>query len=249
MADHHRPPGPSHAPGLTELSRMRRRATQHLLARVRGMSAAAWSAPSDLPGWTRGHVVAHLALNAEALAGALHGVLSGTPRALYRSPADRDADIDLLAASPPPQVLDRLEAGCEAFEQVVAQMPSHAWQGTVERVPQGPTFEVTALPLMRLREVELHHADLGAGYSPRAFEADFAVVLVESLVSRLAAGPAVRLAATDLEREWTVGDPAASGPETYVRGTAADLGWWLSGRGDGTRLSVLSGALPRVEPW
>ena len=47
--------------------------------------------------------------------------------------------------------------------------------------------------------------------------------------------------ATDLGRLWSVGAEAP-----VVEGTAADLGWWLTGRGAGEGLSTDGGRLPRL---
>ena len=48
-------------------------ASNRVIRTVDGLDGDDWSAPSLLPGWTRAHVVAHLALNAEAMSRALHG--------------------------------------------------------------------------------------------------------------------------------------------------------------------------------
>jgi maleylpyruvate isomerase len=58
------------------------------------------------------------------------------------------------------------------------------------------------------------------------------------------AGPFV-VRATDLGREWTVGE--GSGPT--VTGTGGALGWWLTGRGSGEGLASDAEALPRLGPW
>ena len=50
-----------------------------LVRTVDGFTGDDWSLPTGLPGWTRAHVVAHLALNAEGLVGALGGVVAGEP--------------------------------------------------------------------------------------------------------------------------------------------------------------------------
>src|SRR4051795_2630207 len=47
---------------------------QRLLLSVDSLRGEAWHAASVLPGWTRAHVASHLALNAEALAGAVDGL-------------------------------------------------------------------------------------------------------------------------------------------------------------------------------
>src|SRR4029079_17152559 len=51
-------------------------------------------APSLCEGWTRGHVVSHLARNADGLARAAAGVLDGSRASMYDSQEARDADID-----------------------------------------------------------------------------------------------------------------------------------------------------------
>src|SRR6185312_14462807 len=64
---------------------------------VDALGADALAAPSLLPGWTRAHVVAHVALNGDALAGVLDAVLREEPVAMYESDEKRDSDIDELA--------------------------------------------------------------------------------------------------------------------------------------------------------
>ena len=45
-------------------------------------------------GWTRAHVLSHIARNADALGNLVSWAVTGTPRAMYDSPDDRDADIE-----------------------------------------------------------------------------------------------------------------------------------------------------------
>ena len=52
-------------------------ATRRLVRTADGLSDDQYAEPSALPGWTRAHVLAHLALNAEGLAGALTGIVEG----------------------------------------------------------------------------------------------------------------------------------------------------------------------------
>ncbi len=84
---------------------------ERLVRTVDGLADADYAAPSALPGWTRAHVVAHLALNAEGLAGALRGVLAGQAVPMYSSQERRDADIEELAQAEPAELRERLLAG------------------------------------------------------------------------------------------------------------------------------------------
>jgi maleylpyruvate isomerase len=97
---------------------------------------------------------------------------------------------------------------------------------------------------MRRTEVEVHHADLGLGYTADAWPGD----LVEHLMRRrhrelTAAGTALRWRAADTGATWATGD----GPE--VTGSAADIVWWLLGRGSGARLACSDPSLPDLGRW
>ena len=97
---------------------------------------------------------------------------------------------------------------------------------------------------MRLREVEIHHADLEAGYSRVDWPPRFCEILLASMTKREWA-ESFRVAPTDLDGTWTYGE--GDGPT--VSGTAADLGWWLTGRGSGEGLTSDRGELPKVGAW
>ncbi|KIX77423.1 mycothiol maleylpyruvate isomerase, partial [Streptomyces sp. MBRL 601] len=69
-------------------------ATARLLTVAGTLDDAALAEPSRLPGWTRGHVLSHLARNADALL----NVMAGRP--MYASAEARDADIEAGATLP-----------------------------------------------------------------------------------------------------------------------------------------------------
>jgi maleylpyruvate isomerase len=218
--------------------------TQRLVRTVDSLPDDAFGEPSGLPDWTRGHVVAHLTLNAEGLAGALTGLIQGEPTPMYRSQDSRDDDIDKLAAAEPSELRDRLLAATTGFADAVAAVPDDAWGTPIERVPGGPTFRAGAVPGMRLREVEIHHADLDAGYSHADWSPRFCEILLVAMTKREWNEP-FRVAPTDLDGTWSYGD--GEGPT--VSGTASDLGWWLTGRGSGEGLTSDRGELPKVGAW
>ena len=222
-------------------------ATDRLLATVGRLTAADLAAPSLLPGWSRAHVVAHLTLNAEGLAGAVRGVTTDRRVPMYASSAARDDDIDVLAASDPAALAPRLREACAALASALHDLPPERAATTVERTPgSGPSYTAGDVPLLRLREVEIHHVDLDAGYAPADWPVDFTEALLES-ESRRPMATGFTIHAVDLDRSWPVGAAAASGP--VVSGAAADLGWWLTGRGTGDTLTSDRGDLPPVETW
>jgi len=224
-----------------------RTASQRLLRTVDALTDAEYAEASLLPGWSRSHVVAHLALNAEALAGCLRGAAQGDEVTMYASDAARDADIAELAQRPPRQVRDRLFSGSSELTAALAELPDSALDVVIARTPGSDrTFEAAEVAMMREHEVEIHHADLGATFTP----ADWPVEFAGRLITRMAARPhptGFQAHASDLDRTWQCGGHDVSGPT--VSGAAAALGWWLTGRGSGDGLSVDDGQLPQIEGW
>ncbi|MDO9457950.1 maleylpyruvate isomerase family mycothiol-dependent enzyme [Nocardioides sp.] len=216
-------------------------ATRRLVRTVDGLDDAAYAEPSLLPGWSRAHLVAHLALNAEALAAALHGVVAGQPVPMYAGTEARDADIEALSRARPTVLRSRLYGAVTDLTEALAALPDDRLDVLVERTPGSDrTFVAGDVAAMRLREVEIHHVDLATGYTASDWPEAFAVLVVGQLGPR--AGGAT-LVATDVGRTWQ------GGPGTpTVSGTAAHLGWWLSGRGRGEGLTS-DGVMPGIEAW
>jgi maleylpyruvate isomerase len=225
-------------------------ADRALVRTVDRLDDAAWAAPSLLPGWTRAHVVAHLALNAEGLAGVLHGAHLGQPRPMYASAEARDSDIDELAGAAPAELRERFLAATATFAQALAAMHADDWDGRFERSPGGPDFALVSVALMRVREVEIHHADLDAGYTAADWPEGFRTLLLDSMTKRRYPTPFV-VRPTDLDGTWEYGDPGARavGPVPVVTGPSAAAGWWLTGRGSGEGLTSDTTELPEVERW
>jgi maleylpyruvate isomerase len=215
-------------------------ATRRLVRTVDALPDQAYAEPSGLPDWTRAHVVAHLALNAEALAGALTGVVEGRQVAMYRSQEARDGDIESLASAGAAVLRTRLLGACTDLADAIDAVPDDEAETVIERVPGGRTFRVAEVPWMRLREVEIHHADLDAGYDRAQWPVPFAVRLLDSVPGRDPGAGPFCVRATDLDRTWACG---VGGP--VVSGTACDLAWWLTGR-PATGLTCEGGELPRI---
>lgn len=219
-----------------------RDATRRLLRTVDHLSDDEYAAASLLPRWTRAHLIAHLALNAQALAEALLGVVAGEPVAMYPSPERRDSDIEALSTATPTSLRDRLLGSSTDLTDALEALPGDSLDTVIERTPGSDrTFTAGDVALMRLSEVEIHHADLGASFAHANWPTTFAERLINSMAGRpFASGFTAR--ATDLDREWQCGD---GGP--IVTGTAAELGWWMSGRGTGEGLTSDDGVVPGIE--
>ncbi|MCW2754625.1 MAG: hypothetical protein JWQ32_2036 [Marmoricola sp.] len=218
---------------------------QRAVRTVDSLTDAQWAEPSLLPHWTRAHVIAHLALNAAGLARALEGLLEDERVPIYPSNESRNADIEALATRRVSDIRDCYFAATQHFRTIAGALHEEHWAETVLRLPQGPEWPARSLIAARRQEVEVHHADLGMAYTARDWPPDFTLWLIDRTTGAhadSADSPGFAIRATDLDRSWQVG---AAEPE--VAGTAADLAWWLIGRGH-SGLST-AGNLPALGPW
>lgn len=224
-------------------------ATDRLLSAVAALDNAAVTEPSRLPGWTRGHVLAHLARNADALVNVLEG------RPMYVSGDARDADIERDAPRPLKTQLADVRDSANGFQD--AASVSQDWSRTVE-LRNGVLDTAARLPFRRWIEVELHHVDLGIGYELEDLPEEFTQREINFLTGRFrdhSAVPAVtikqddgRLLFTGVVKGLTPAQLESGSHTLTVTGSRADLLGWLAGRRDGTALRVEGGALPSLPP-
>ena len=155
--------------------------TQRLLGTARVIPDAELRQPSLLPGWTRGHVLTHLAR--DAMRNVLIGARSGQERRMYPSLEGREEEIAQGAGRSSKELSEDLASSAMALRTMMIGLPGGAWQFPV-RVPDSGPFPAGQLLIRRLVEVELHHCDLGSGYGPADWPASFArLELPEPLAS------------------------------------------------------------------
>ncbi|MBU7599656.1 maleylpyruvate isomerase family mycothiol-dependent enzyme [Streptomyces sp. P38-E01] len=215
-------------------------ATERLLDAVREGSPAV-AEPSLLPGWTRGHVLTHLARNADALVNVLHG------RPMYENAQARDADIEAGAARPLSEQYEDVRTTAAGLAEVMAGLTDAQWRETVA-LRNGVTDTADSIPFRRLVEVELHHVDLAVDYTLDELPGGFTDRAVGYLARRFSGRsdvPALELRAED-GRSWTTGAlPASDGERLVVVGGPGALVGWLAGRSTGSGLTA-SAPLPTL---
>ncbi|MEV0096159.1 maleylpyruvate isomerase family mycothiol-dependent enzyme [Streptomyces sp. NPDC050738] len=226
-------------------------ATERLLSAAASLDNAAVAQASRLPGWSRGHLLAHVARNADALV----NVLAGRP--MYESAGARDADIERDAPRGLREQLGDVRESAQRFQHEGGEPAD--WARTVE-LRNGVTDSASRVPFRRLVEVELHHVDLGIGYELEDLPEEFAFREIDFLAARFGRHPELPsiALATDSGRIWTSGDEftvgiwttggGRDGGPVVVTGGHTDLLGWLAGRRDGAALTVEGGPLPVLPP-
>ncbi|MFE9553574.1 maleylpyruvate isomerase family mycothiol-dependent enzyme [Streptomyces sp. NPDC006692] len=200
--------------------------------------------PSALAGWSRGHVLTHLARSADvyrwllalARTGAEPGPRADAPaleRAL-REGAGRDAAT--LVAD--------VRGSLEGLFDEAAAMPDGRWNTLVAALAGWRHPAWFTLHRAR-RELETHHVDLNLGHTVADWPADYVAWALDGTVAALAVRgfPVVRIEATDLGRSWPVG---RGGPT--VAGPSRDLLAWLAGRATAAKLHA-DHPLPTPPSW
>ncbi|MEU0834333.1 maleylpyruvate isomerase family mycothiol-dependent enzyme [Streptomyces sp. NPDC056231] len=217
-----------------------REATDRLLGATVKLDDVTAAEPSRLPGWSRGHVLAHLSRNADALVNVLQG------RPMYADSETRDRDIERDAPRPLTEQLADLRESAARFLAAAAEPAD--WSRTVT-LRNGVTDSASRVPFRRWVEIELHHVDLGIGYELEDLPDEFVAREIDFLAERFGRHPQV--VSTGLTtgdgRIWTTGG-GAEGPSVAVRGPAPELLGWLAGRRDGSALKVDGGPLPVLPP-
>ena len=217
-------------------------ATERLIRTAEALDDSAMSAPSALPGWNVGHVLTHVARNADAYTNLLTWARTGVETPAYASPAARTDGIDAGAGRPVAEQVADLREAHERFADAAAAMPAEAW--TFFLAPTGAS--AAAVPWARLREVEVHHVDLGRGYTPEDWSDAFALRLLREIVAGCHDFDLV-LRPHGVDHALTIGNPEGA---PQVSGPTRSIAAWLAGRSDGGDLTVSpDGALPQPPRW
>jgi maleylpyruvate isomerase len=224
------------------------RATMRLLEAVQEFDDAELRQPSLLPGWTRGHVLAHLARNADGCVNLLVWARTGVEHPMYPSKPDRDAAIDEGADHSQRLQEEDLIASATRFAEACRGLPAAAWAAEVTVAP-GKPIQAYQVLRMRLLEVWVHLADLDYGFDfdniPEPDVEDLLATAVGQFEGRPdVPGVTITVELRDRQRTWTLGRPGARSRQ--VSGPPGAALGWLLGRSSGERLA---GPIPELPTW
>lgn len=144
--------------------------------------------PSALPGWSRAHVVGHVARNAEALGRLATWARTGVPTPMYADREQRAAEIEASAAQSPGALRDELATTAAALDATLAGLDEHGWRAQVQSA-LGRAIPATEIPWLRVREVWLHAVDLAAGADIDDLPAGLVDVLLDDVTGTLNTRP------------------------------------------------------------
>jgi maleylpyruvate isomerase len=137
-----------------------------LLAALGSLTEEQARRASLLPGWTVGHALTHIARNGDSHTRMLRAALAGEAVTQYaRGREQRAEDIESGAARPAAELVEDVATSAATLEAVWAQMTPQAWARHGLNA-DGELWPCAVMPWHRWREVELHHVDLGLGYTP-----------------------------------------------------------------------------------
>jgi maleylpyruvate isomerase len=222
--------------------------TALLLRAVDALPDDALADPSTLPGWSRAHVVGHVARNAEALTRLATWARTGVESPMYASAEQRAEEIEKSAKATPETLRRELADTADTLDSALAALDGDMWQAQV-RTALGRAIPATELPWMRVREVWLHAVDLDAGVRMDDLPPEVVDSLLDDVTAVLSTRegcPAALLVLADRDRTWSLGGDDANALE--VGGDAAEVLGWLIGRSGGERVSA-SGDLPVLPRW
>ncbi|MFI7694501.1 maleylpyruvate isomerase family mycothiol-dependent enzyme [Nonomuraea sp. NPDC049655] len=192
---------------------------------IAGLSEREYDAASALPGWTRRHVVAHLAANAEAIGNLVRWARTGEPTPMYASPQARAAGIERGSLLDAGELARWFTESGATLASAMAALPEEAWRTEVVTA-QGRTVPASEIPWMRSREVMVHAVDLATGLTFADLPDGFLRELREDI--RAKRGP---------------------GAVPDVEGSLPDVTAYLAGRPAGGVTAAGGGRLPTLPPW
>ena len=164
------------------------RAQATLSTRIASLTDEQARQPCLLPDWSVGHLLTHVARNGDSLIRRFEGALRDEVVDQYEGGAEgREADIQTGAGRSATELIEDIRQSSAAVDEICLRMSPEAWARPTRSVT-GAVTPATHVALSRWREVEVHHVDLGLGYTPADWPPDLVEVclpgVLDSLVRR-----------------------------------------------------------------
>jgi maleylpyruvate isomerase len=247
-----------------------RAATGQLFRTLERLSDGLAVGPSALPGWTRGHVLSHIARNAEATFRVVDAALEQDLVPMYEGGREaRSRAIEEGAGRPARVLADDVRRTATSLQTLWNDLADAEWQ--FETQPGGPDTDKRVVLdglYNRWREVEVHHTDLDLGYTSASWPAAYIAMdlprLIESMPGR-ATPDAPRLMSWFLRddttgKAWIVSArgirPGVGSATHTLHAPGHALLAWLFGREPSTPVRIertndeaVALALPRYFPF
>ena len=150
-----------------------RDATERVSVAVADLTDDDARGPSRLPGWSRGHLLTHLARNADGISNMVEGAIAGVERDMYPGGAEgREADIDAGADRPARELIADFTEASAALDDAFRRMPDDAWERVGITIAYGPV-KIRRVVGSRRRELLVHLVDLDLGVAPADLPDDY----------------------------------------------------------------------------
>lgn len=204
-------------------------------------------APSELPDWTRGHVLAHITGIANAMARQVEYAARGESIELYDGGFEgRTRAIELAAGHSLAEHRTDVGAALDRALRAFGTLDETGWRRPIS-YRGGVAFDGG---LALWRELVIHATDLRTGRGPETWSRPFCEQLFDFLAARVPEGEKFVL--------QPLGLPAVSigsgGKSTVINGMLTDIAAWLAGRtptlGSLRATAAADGVdLPDLLPW
>ncbi|UKA51395.1 maleylpyruvate isomerase family mycothiol-dependent enzyme [Arthrobacter sp. FW305-123] len=211
------------------------------------MDESSVAEPSELPGWTRGHVLAHIAGISTAMARQLDYARRGETIELYDGGMDgRNKAIELAAGHSLARHTEAVTSAVDAAVAAFDALGPNEWQARIAY--RDGTVLDGGLALWR--ELTIHASDLRLGFGPETWSRPFCEHLIGFLEARVPDSSKFVLQPTGLPQR-SIG---SGGTSIAITGMLTDIAAWLAGRepslGSLRATAAADGVdLPELLPW
>jgi len=225
--------------------------TELLLASVQGLTTHQVNEASGLPGWSRGHVLAHIDGNANGLARLARWARDGVERPMYISREVRDADVTLHAERTVEEHLSALTESARVLRHDLGMLDSQQLTGEV-MLGNGLFISVGSLARHRLQEVCVHHHDLRVdGYSWQSWPAPMASHMTRLVARDFQSRGEFPVGSVTIAPEDAAAETLTITPEAVsLTGEPQAILAWLLGRSAGAGVQMTPDApIPAAPTW